>query len=185
LDDPNLRYLYFVVPFVAVLLARLATTRRAAFALLAITAALSVLGLQRLYVVSEVDRTIRVGNVGDTSDAVAVLEREGVHTAYADYWIAYRVTFESEERVIAAPASPIDRYPAYSEQVAASERAAWLVDDADQQRALLTRFADLGVEARVVPAGELNVILPDRTVLPSEVPEEATRPRSRTPAQAP
>ena len=49
-------------------------------------------------------------------------EREGIEAAWGDYWVAYRVTFETQERVIAASSSGMPRYEPYTDHVEASPR---------------------------------------------------------------
>ena len=174
--DDNLRYTFFVVPFVALVLARVADTDRAAVIALALTLVVTVVGLQRMYVISEVERVgHRVGGVGDLSLAVDALEREGIDAAWGDYWVSYRVTFETQERVIAASSSGMPRYQRYSDHVSASPRPAWVVDAGNQLDHLTDALDELGVGARVIPAGEFAVVIPDRPVDPTEVPEEARR----------
>jgi hypothetical protein len=63
----------------------------------------------------------------DDSDReiAACLEARGIRAATADYWIAYRMTFLADERVIVNPdVSP--RYQPYTEAVAAAPRRAWI-----------------------------------------------------------
>jgi hypothetical protein len=63
----------------------------------------------------------------DDSDRriAACLEARGIQAATADYWIAYRMTFLVNERVIVNPdVSP--RYQPYTEAVAAAPRRAWI-----------------------------------------------------------
>jgi hypothetical protein len=50
-------------------------------------------------------------------ELLACLDRAGVRLASADYWLSYKLTFLSNERLIVAPEGSIDRYPAYSELV--------------------------------------------------------------------
>jgi hypothetical protein len=45
---------------------------------------------------------------------VACLDHRGVRAAFADYWLSYKLTFLSGERVIVAPDTGVDRYPAYT-----------------------------------------------------------------------
>jgi hypothetical protein len=45
------------------------------------------------------------------------LERNNVKAAVADYWLSYKLTFLSGERIIVAPENGVDRYPAYSAYV--------------------------------------------------------------------
>ncbi|GAC1320103.1 MAG: hypothetical protein NVSMB16_15510 [Acidimicrobiales bacterium] len=53
----------------------------------------------------------------------AGLAAHGITHVWANYWVAYRLTFETGEQVIAAPASS-DRYAPYAEVVGADQRTA-------------------------------------------------------------
>jgi hypothetical protein len=46
---------------------------------------------------------------------LACLDDAGVRVAAADYWLSYKLTFLSGERIIVAPLNGVDRYPPYSE----------------------------------------------------------------------
>ena len=41
------------------------------------------------------------------------LMEKGVEGGYADYWIAYRVTADTHEKVVMVPTGNDDRYPSY------------------------------------------------------------------------
>jgi 4-amino-4-deoxy-L-arabinose transferase-like glycosyltransferase len=57
----------------------------------------------------------------DTESAriIACLNEHGIRGGYADYWTSYKLTFLSNEAIIFAPISGVDRYPAYTEFVRA------------------------------------------------------------------
>jgi hypothetical protein len=59
--------------------------------------------------------------IPDTESAriIDCLKREGIRGGYADYWTSYKLTFLSNEDIILAPTSGVDRYPAYTEFVRA------------------------------------------------------------------
>lgn len=63
----------------------------------------------------------------DDSDRqiAACLEARGVRAATADYWIAYRMTFLTDERVIVDP-DVNARYRPYTDAVAAARARAWI-----------------------------------------------------------
>jgi hypothetical protein len=42
------------------------------------------------------------------------LDHAGVRAAYADYWLSYKLTFLTGERIIVAPINGVDRYPRYT-----------------------------------------------------------------------
>jgi hypothetical protein len=130
------RYLLIATPVLTLLLAQLATTYARAIAALAIAAALSIVTLHRM------DFTAQGGAQdplapppADFRPLIATLDRVGLTRVYADYWVAYRLDFETHERIIAANnrfrsatfmngqvTPPIDlwRYPPYAVKVAAA-----------------------------------------------------------------
>lgn len=177
MDDGNLRYTYFVVPALVLVLARVVDSQRVAVGALAIAVVVTGVGLHRQYQISEVEDTgFKVGNVGELDELIEVLDREGITGIYTDYWVAYRVAFETEERIVAATTAGIPRYPPYFDQVAANPRSAWVVGTSRQLPLVTQAFGDLGVGYEVVPAGEWSVVIPDRHVGPTEIPEDARRP---------
>ena len=174
----NLRYLFFLAPFLCLLLARLVGSRRAAVGVLAGALVVTSIGLVRVQTVSEAQGPPHLVGVADNLDElVRVLDREGVHFVHADYWIAYRLAFETDERIIASPSAGALRYPPYDDAVRQADQAAWVIDPgSSQEQALRDRLDELGVGYRVVPAGEFSVVLTDRNVQPEELPNEARAP---------
>jgi 4-amino-4-deoxy-L-arabinose transferase-like glycosyltransferase len=89
------RYLLFLLPVSALLLGRLAARGRVAYVLLPVALALTVWGLARM------EHQGRFTPVpADMSPVIRVLEREHVTRVLASYWIAYRLSFETDERII-------------------------------------------------------------------------------------
>ena len=120
--------------------------------------------------------SFRVGAVGDLGPAIAALDAAHVQAVYADYWVAYRLVFESDERIVARPSAGTHRSPDYRAAVEASPEVAWVVSQGDQRDALLAALDGLGVHHQVVDAGELAVVFTDRPVSPDELPNEARAP---------
>ncbi len=174
----NLRYLFFLAPFLCLLLARLVGSRRVAMSVLGAAVLVTGLGLARVQIVSErAGAPHLVGVVDSLDELIRVLDAEGIHDVHADYWMAYRLAFETDERIVASPSAGALRYPPYDDRVRHADQAAWIVaTDSSQQQALLQRLDDLGVGFRVVPAGDLSVVLTDRNVQPEELPNEARTP---------
>ena len=113
-----------------------------------------------------------------------VLKSQGVRHVYSDYWTAYRLTFESEESLIAAPipGDEFVRHPPYQTQVAADPTAAIVVRGSRdpclteylRQRALPYRrtfVPPFAVFTRVGP--EVNTFIAEKGTLP--LPDAAYR----------
>jgi hypothetical protein len=137
-DDP--RYLVLFLPVLALMFA--AVPGRPAVALVALAAvALSAIGIVemdrgRLALVRADGTTVP----NDLRPLIGALERRHIHRVFANYWIAYRLEFESNERILVMPTGqvkyanrsgrlvPVEqdfgREPAQGRLVAASPQAA-------------------------------------------------------------
>lgn len=96
------RYLLHLLGPLLLLLASMVRTRNLLVAALPLVLAVTLLDLGRIEHRSQplaVDKLVPV----DTGPLRDVLEREGVRYGWADYWIAYRVTFETGERIVVTP----------------------------------------------------------------------------------
>ncbi len=137
------RYLALVMPVLALLIASALTTARRAAAVLAVAVALSVGGmveLERNHVIEF--RTEGVAVPANIQPVLETLRAHDLHYAFASYWIAWRITFESSLRIVGGRASygvpfihngrvdpgekPHDRgfWPSYYARVAAHRQAA-------------------------------------------------------------
>jgi len=176
-DDPNMRYLFYVVPFVALLLARACGSRRTASIAMAVTLVITCIGMQRLYAVSELDGSrYRIGNVGELGPVIDVLDDLGINAVYGDYWVAYRLDFETKERIIATPSWGIPRYEPYIRAVDESRRPAWVLSGETQEVAFAAAAEQKGFTYERYPAGEFVVAVTSRPVRPHELPEGARHP---------
>jgi hypothetical protein len=59
----------------------------------------------------------------ESAAAIACLDRAGTRAARASYWLSYKITFLTGERIIVAPTDGVDRYPPYSRFVSSNEPA--------------------------------------------------------------
>lgn len=122
-DEP--RYLVLVSPVPALLLGWMCAKRQAAAAtVLGLALALSVAGLVQierggLYAPRAPD--VRVP--ADISPLLMLLEREEAGRVLANYWLAYRISFESRERVIATSTGFV-RYQPHDRLVSDARRPA-------------------------------------------------------------
>jgi 4-amino-4-deoxy-L-arabinose transferase-like glycosyltransferase len=147
------RYVYFIASMLPLLLGRVMEMRvgRVVVAVLVIVPGLAFM----------VDFSYNRSTIGpSTAPIAAALERAGFHTAVAEYAVAYRLTFESDERVIVIPASD-DRHRAYVDLVRRSRPAyvfesEFAADDDELRRALDAHH----IRYRVIEAGHYVAVLP-------------------------
>lgn len=166
----NLRYLIFLAPLLALPLLRIPT---GAIMTPSVLSALLLVTTLTLTQMSSITEHI-AGVVPEMDPLVAVLDEEGVEHVWADYWIAYRLAFESDESVVAAPTSILNRYEPYTDAVRGDREAAWVTVTASAQtEALREALRDLGVDGDELEAGEYTVFRPTHPVLPEELPAEA------------
>jgi hypothetical protein len=92
------------------------------------------------------------------------IEHDGYHTAITDYWIAFRMTYQSSERVIASPlpGQAGVRYPPYLSLIAASTPAyVFSVQGSDSRdTALIRRLVAAHISYRIARAGDYYAVLP-------------------------
>ena len=170
------RYGIFLAPALAVLVgAGLAPGVRRSTAPLAV-AAVAVMVVASAWGVGGLDRWagVRTGNwdvaAPEIDPLIELLDDRGVERAYADYWIAYRLAFETDEDVIATPLGFV-RYPPYARAVDEADPQTWIVyAGAPKDANLGPGLDDLGVEWDRVEVGPYAVYSTDREVRPAELP---------------
>jgi hypothetical protein len=96
------RYLMVLAPVLALLVAQLARSNTAAVAVLGGAAVLSAVVLHRMneYVRSTPSNPPMAPR--DIGPLISTLDRLHVNRVYADFWVAYRLDFETRERIIAS-----------------------------------------------------------------------------------
>jgi hypothetical protein len=106
--------------------------------------------------------------VNDTGARALVLDHH-VLDAFADYWIAYRVTFETDERPLVTPTF-YDRYGPFAQQVEASRDPAYLFVSSSKT---VSRFEDWcrehRVPVRVWSDRGFTLVWPSSRLLPGQV----------------
>ncbi len=149
------RYVYFVASLIPLVLARVMTRRVGVAAVCALVAFTSIAFLQQRARLQEIARPSTV--------AIArALQANGYHTAIADYWTAYQLTFTAGEKVIATPTYH-PRYkpylaevnasaPAYVFRVSKSPTDGWLIDELNAA----------GIGYRTITGGQYFAILPSQ-----------------------
>jgi hypothetical protein len=132
------------------------------------------------------------GNPNSPVDrAITTLHAAGVRDGFADYWVAYKVDLLSNQTLVLTPAKgDVDRQKDFDHLVAASRRQAWIFVPSSQTKAGFTQFsatstiagpdgipeksfvdalAALRVPYRIVPAGILTAVVPERKVTVAQV----------------
>lgn len=69
-------------------------------------------------------------------ELIEFLKREGIDAVFTDYWIAYRLTFETGEDVLAIPwgETATNRYPGYLEMIKERGRHAYILQGPPSER---------------------------------------------------
>jgi len=193
------RYSYFLPPLMAVVLAagateavrRVGLTRSAGSWLMAVVLAASttlcVVGTRALVTFQRNAYTANWGNPDDaTLRAIDRMEAAGIRTAYADYWVAYKLDYLARGRLaVTTVGYDNDRSPAYDTAVDDSSHPAWLFVPLSEGSIEATQFTGpsltvavdgvnqagfeqkldrLGVPYKVLDFGILRAVVPDRTL---------------------
>ena len=100
------RYLMMLVPPLVIVFASLARTVGRAALVLCVAAAVSTAGLARWVDYHDSLAPTIGSNPGevDVAPAITVLDRAGIDRAFADYFVATRMTFDTRERMIVSEA---------------------------------------------------------------------------------
>ena len=138
-DSQTYRYLVTAYGALAVILAAgiLALPRVAGLAMLIV--------LMTGFAAQQAKWYMRQPPDGATRSLIRCLEQQGIHAAYADYWVSYKLSFVSAESIIAAPFTAMDRYPAYTRYVAQQPLAASIAVPPPAGRIVEREFECAGV----------------------------------------
>jgi len=158
------RFFLFVWPFAWILLARLAVGRRATAAVVALAACTAAL------TVTSYVRT--PGGPPDLEPVKEAMAREGVTHAFADYWLAYRILFETDERLVLSPYQ-YDRRSGYTTEVRAGPRSVYVfAEGAPDQARVVSAAQEQSLSFRTVEAGEYVLYVVDGQLYPEVVVPE-------------
>ena len=132
------RYLMIATPILTLLLVQLVTTFRRAVAAVLIACVLSAVTLHRMEEsVVKQNRIVATDSAPrDVSPLISTLDRLGLDRVYANYWIAYRLDFDTNERILAVhnklntatfshgqvtpPPDPFPRRPDWEREIASA-----------------------------------------------------------------
>ena len=181
-DQP--RYLLFASPVVVLLLGRVLSSgpRWLAAAGLAAALVLTIAGMREL-TREGVTTAYAVDAVvpRHINDATALMRSEGVATAFADYWLAYRVTFESGEDLIVSPVYTM-RHEPFDDAVRATPSPAYLfLHESRVYEAFHAWCQQRGVSCPEARRGAFALVRPTQRLLPERSPFEWTTGERRQP----
>jgi hypothetical protein len=164
------RYVFMLSPVIAFTIA-FCVRRMAAICVLMVAAvALSIGGLSTMHDGESPipsDRPVPI----DIGPLVKAMDADGVDTAFASYWIAYRLNFETNERITAVGA-PYNRYPPYDDKVRADPKpSAWIFVAGSKADLFFKEFIDRkGEPYTLKTVGGFAYYLPEQKWLPGQVP---------------
>lgn len=165
------RYYTFALPFVALALAALLERPAAAVAAAAVAVVLAssyVAWLDPITVTSSGTRL-----PADETPVLDELRALGDPPVLADYWLAYRLRYQSDERLAVASTTFVRDEAAQGEVYGSSAPAAWVFPAGDpvgeRLRCALERD---GLSAERREAGGYVIVLPERFVAPADLPAE-------------
>ncbi|MEA2593201.1 MAG: hypothetical protein QOD62_3032, partial [Actinomycetota bacterium] len=169
-DHP--RYLVFLAPTVAILLGAL-LARRLAFWAVAGGAALVALSVFGLAVMNSTGKTAPYGPdvpvPADLAPLDQLLTRYNVQYAFADYWLAYRTTFETREKTLVSPTYVV-RDPVIDTRVRAAPVPDYIfIATSRSLETFQTLCSNRGVQLAVHRNGPFAVVIPEQRVLPEDV----------------
>ena len=98
-----------------------------------------------------------------------MLESRQIHYAYASYWVAYKLTWESHESVLAA--SDFDRYPLWNAEARSAASAAYVMylpiaQDELRYDAVVAGLRGQSISFEEYSLGAYIVIIPERNIEP-------------------
>ena len=131
MDHFSMRYLAAAILAAPLALAPLASklSVRALSAWVAPMVATGIIGGWASFGVVEGMRIVHLPGRDEERALVAALDELGVHEGVADYWVSYRLTFLTRERLVVVPTHrKQDRYAPYRARVEAAPAHAYIVD---------------------------------------------------------
>jgi hypothetical protein len=164
------RYFFFLAPAIALCLASLPSSDLGRISLIGVTAVLTTMGFYAM-------RNLPVAFVPDLSPVVAALEENEVGHVVSGYWLAYKLGWETEEKIIADPPL-LSRYDPYADGIRDADNVAFvynLYEPAQKASAgALRRTLDAwGFPFHDIRAGDYTVIIPQERVILEQIPPDA------------
>lgn len=178
MSDP--RYVTFL-PAAALVVVAWLLCRSPAAVSVGVAALLAVLGVRGVDAVISYEDAYHRWDIapGDLDPLVDALRDEGVDRVFADYWIAHRIDFETDEEIVAAPLQDV-RNVRYEETVRAEPVPVYVTFPETVYHLFVRDHLDReGIPYRYEEVGGYAVWFPERRVLPEEITREFREARLR------
>jgi hypothetical protein len=173
----NGRYFYFFTPFIALAVGQLVRPVAPAVVLAVAIVASSVWGFAQLY-----DQRAGIGGVPGSLDAVIQrLDRDGHHEVYAPFWVALKMTFETDERIVGVATDLGPSFQGYTDRVRRSKLPVYvgyvdLDNPFNPLRDLRRRAREAGIALDETRIGNYVIAVPSEKLLAPPPFNLATRP---------
>ncbi|HEU5001169.1 MAG TPA: glycosyltransferase family 39 protein [Actinomycetota bacterium] len=152
------RYLLLLSPVLALLVGRAITRWSLGLIAIPIVVALTIGGLVVI--------PTQLPFPKDFGPLDSALKTHGISHAFADYWIAYRLDFESKETVTASPISPIRNVRIDGEVRSRPNPAYIFFRNSLPEYQFASQLSTLGITDQTFNIGPFDIYLPDRKVTP-------------------
>lgn len=162
------RYFFFIWPYLALLAGRLIQSRKVLPFGMAIVVVLASFGVR--------DQNLRVNDWPYTGELRKAAAANGVNRMFSSYWVAYRIMYETREKIIATPAFALSvRNGRYNDIVRSSPHPAWVFRRGDNREVRFVAATHrMGMDLHPIRAGAYDLYLLDRLLLPEQLPQDVS-----------
>jgi hypothetical protein len=172
----NGRYFYFFTPFLALAVGQLVRPVAPAAAMAAALAIVSTWGFARLY-----DDREAIGGGAPLDAVIQRLEREGHREVFASFWVSGRLTFESDERIVAVATDLGPSYQGFEDRVRSAKLPVYVTNREpggpfDPLEGLRARARAEGIALKEIPVGEYRIVVPAERMIAPPAFDLSTRP---------
>ncbi len=171
----NGRYFYFFAPFLALAVGRLARPVAPACVLAVALAVSTVWGFARID-----DFSAAIGGGPPLDRVVEALERSGHHEVFSSFWVSSRLTFESDERIIAVATDLGPSFQGFEDRVRHAKLPVYVttLDNGpfNPLAGLRDRAKQAGITLHETRVGDYLIVVPSKKLLAPPPFDLATRP---------
>ena len=171
----NGRYFYFFTPFLALAVGRLARPVAPACVLAVALAISSVWGFARID-----DFRDAIGGGPPLDRVIETLERGGHHEVFASFWVSARLTFESDERIIAVATDLGPSFQGFEDRVRHAKLPVYVTSvepgPFNPLSGVRDRAKQAGITLHETRVGDYLIIVPSKKMLAPPAFDLSSRP---------